>query len=224
LQDRQSTAIAAGVALLLSIVIGGAHEHRAGHSITIVDQNGRAVPNAPTSTAGSTIDVAVGNGGFNFNPSTANIVVGDTVKWTWFGSGHNVRSGTPCTSPDSAFCSTNDTNCTANGLSNSGTTYSHTFNQAGTFQYYCSQHCGSGMKGSVVVSTPFIMITAIVYSGGNVTITGQTLPNLTIHIETSPDLVTAFATPVAVTANGTGGFTFPDSTGLTMRFYRAVYP
>ena len=42
-------------------------------------------------------DVAVGpGGGFTFDPDTVNISVGDTVRWTWAGSGHSVTSGPPC--------------------------------------------------------------------------------------------------------------------------------
>jgi plastocyanin len=222
MQDRRLLFAAVLLALGLTSAVAG--ERRAS-AIVIRDERGRIVPRAPASSSGATVDVAVGASGFTFSPSTVNIVVGDTVRWTWFGSGHNVRSGTPCSSPDGAFCSINDTNCTANPLSNSGTTYSHTFGQAGTFQYYCSAHCGSGMKGTVVVDTPFVVITSIVRAAnGDVTILGQTLPNLTIHIESSPDLVTTFGNGVPVTANETGGFSFTDSTALSKRFYRAVYP
>jgi plastocyanin len=209
---------------LCLFVFASAASARDRHSITIVDRNGRVVPSAPTSPNGNTVDVQVGNGGFNFNPSTVNIAVGDTVRWTWFSSGHNVRSGTPCNTPDNAFCSINDTSCTTNPTSSNGTVYSHTFNQAGTFQYYCSVHCAGGMKGSVVVSTPFILITSITDVAGSVTIAGQTLPGLTIHIESSADLVSGFSNPVAVTANGSGGFNYVDATALSARFYRAVYP
>ena len=63
-------------------------------------------------------------------------------------------------------------------------------------------------------------------ANGHFVIAGQTLPNLTIHFESSPDLVTAFGNGVAVTANGTGAFQYDDAgaTSLTMRFYRATYP
>ena len=32
--------------------------------------------------------------------------------------------------------------------------FTNTFNSAGTFPYYCSQHFGSGMKGSIIVAAP----------------------------------------------------------------------
>ena len=34
---------------------------------------------------------------FTFMPDTANISVGDTVRWTWESDFHNVTSGTSCT-------------------------------------------------------------------------------------------------------------------------------
>src|SRR5262249_24172304 len=68
--------------------------------IRVVDQNGRpAVSGVPSATS-TTVDVTVGpGGGFTFDPSTVNISVGDTVRWTWASRGHSVTSGnsTSCT-------------------------------------------------------------------------------------------------------------------------------
>ena len=197
--------------------------------IVILDQNGRVAPDMPFQPTGQTVDVKVGFGGTNFNPSTVNIVVGDTVRWTWFSFGHNVRSGTPCTGPNSQFCSPNDINCTTNPTSNTNATYSHTFNQAGTYSYYCSVHCDCGMTGTVNVTAPFVNITSVVRSvDGHCLISGLTVPNLTLHIESSPDLVTAFGPlmPGTATANNTGIFQYDDAgaVGLPMRFYRVTYP
>src|SRR6266481_8986467 len=115
--------------------------------LRIVDQNGRpAVSGVPSATS-TTVDVTVAPGGtFTFSPSTLNISVGDTVRWTWASSGHSVTSGTPCTI-DGQFCSPNDTNCEAGVLSNTGTVYEHTFAQAGAYSYFCVAHCGLGMTG-----------------------------------------------------------------------------
>src|SRR5215831_5397512 len=77
--------------------------------IRIFDQNGRpAVSGVPS--GGQTFDVAVGQGGFTFDPNGLNISVGDTVRWTWFGNNHSVTSGAPCT-PDGQFCSPDNMNC-----------------------------------------------------------------------------------------------------------------
>src|SRR5262249_46759659 len=122
--------------------------------IRVVDQNGRpAVSGVPSATS-TTVDVTVGpGGGFTFDPSTVNISVGDTVRWTWASSGHSVTSGnsTSCTA-DGQFCSPNNTNCSTCVLSNVNFVYEFTFTQAGNFSYFCCAHCALGMTGVVNVA------------------------------------------------------------------------
>lgn len=99
-----------------------------------------------------TVDVAVGaGGGFSFSPSTVTIKVGDTVRWTWDGSGHNVVSGTGGVA-DNKFCSPSDTGCATAATSTTGAIYSHTFTTAGAFPYFCKPHALAGMTGSVTVN------------------------------------------------------------------------
>jgi plastocyanin len=120
--------------------------------IRILDQNGQPAENGIPSPDGTTVDVAVGpNFTFVFDPSTVNISVGDTVRWTWGSSGHSVTSGPPCVA-DSQYCSPDDMNCASGILSNSGTVYTHTFSQAGAYSYFCAAHCIIGMTGTVNVS------------------------------------------------------------------------
>jgi plastocyanin len=106
-----------------------------------------------TTTAPMTVTVMVGpNNTFTFSPAAVTIGVGGTVTWMWAGSGHSVTGGNNATcTADNSFCSPNDTNCSAGATSPAGATYSHTFATAGTFQYFCTPHCMSGMKGSVTV-------------------------------------------------------------------------
>ena len=119
--------------------------------IRIVDQNGQPDVSGFPSAISTTFDVTVGpGGGFTFDPSTVNISVGDTVRWTWAGSGHSVTSGPPCAA-DSQYCSPNDTSCFPGTLSNSGTVYQHTFTHAGAYSYHCLAHCVLGMTGVVNV-------------------------------------------------------------------------
>ena len=119
-------------------------------AIHIVDQSGRPAVSGVPSGTGQIVDVQVGPG-FAFQPDTVNISAGDTVRWTWAGSGHSVTSGPPCV-VDSQFCSPDDTNCPAGVLSNVGTVYTHTFSNPGVYSYFCHSHCFKGMTGVVNVS------------------------------------------------------------------------
>jgi plastocyanin len=150
--------IAAGLVSFSPSIFGKGHDAApsrnklAAHAINIVDQFGRPDPGARPSATSQIFDVTVAPGGSRvFSPSTVNISAGDTVRWTWGGSGHNVTSGSSCTA-DSQFCSPADMNCSSGPLSDTGTVYSHTFAQVGTYSYYCSAHCFSGMVGTVNVA------------------------------------------------------------------------
>jgi len=70
-----------------------------------------------------------------FTPSAVTINQGETVTWTFRESGHNVESSSA--SFESDFLSNGDT-------------FSHTFNQPGTFSYVCGAH--DDMRGSVTVN------------------------------------------------------------------------
>jgi plastocyanin len=106
-----------------------------------------------TTTLGTprTHTVMVGAGGaLAFMPANLTIQVGDTVRWVWGSGGHSVVSGTNGNA-NNRFCSPSDTGCDNPPLSNMGTTYEHTFAQAGTFPYYCSVHFSLGMTGTIKV-------------------------------------------------------------------------
>jgi len=79
------------------------------------------------------------------NNSTTVINVGDTVQWSWSSGTHSTTSGT-CSGPGA---------CTASGTWDSTVlsapnTFSFTFNNAGSFPYYCQVHTTS-MLGKVIV-------------------------------------------------------------------------
>lgn len=79
----------------------------------------------------------------SFAPASLTVKVGDTVTWTWQGGNHDVVSGPNCTA-DGTFKSALQ--------SAMGTTFTHTFDKAGSFEYFCTPHCASaGMKGTIVV-------------------------------------------------------------------------
>ena len=73
----------------------------------------------------------------------ANIMIGDTVRWTWTDSfSHTVTSSSGPTPFDSGFHS---------GL---GFVYSLTFAQAGTWDYLCLVHGAVSMSGTITVPEP----------------------------------------------------------------------
>ncbi len=77
---------------------------------------------------------------FSYTPEQLQIAVGDTVVWTNQGGTHSV------TADDGSF---------GRPASGAAWTYSHTFDSAGTFLYYCTIHGapnGVGMSGRIVVS------------------------------------------------------------------------
>jgi plastocyanin len=136
-----------------------------------------------------------------FIPAIIHISVGDTVRWTWQGLPHSVTSG-QCLSDqyedctvDNRFCSPSDTNCAAGQPSGVGFVYSHQFNTAGTYPYFCNQHFGL-MNGTVIVdgsASPTIQFSSASYSvgegGGAATITvsrsGATTSSATVDYATS---------------------------------------
>jgi plastocyanin len=122
------------------------------HSATAAIDGAEGSPLTYTATAttgtgpppGPTIQV--GNGGNTFEPALINVTVGQTVTWVWpAGSiAHNVR-------PDDGIHPAR-----SGALANGPKTYSYTFDDAGTFLYFCEAHGGFGgvgMSGRVVVAT-----------------------------------------------------------------------
>lgn len=80
------------------------------------------------------------NGGGNgFGPAAVEVTTGTTVVWEWTGAGgtHNVVA------EDGSFQSEYATKA--------GTTFEHTFEEPGTYTYYCKPHLNMGMKGAVRV-------------------------------------------------------------------------
>ena len=82
-------------------------------------------------------------------PSSVNVSVGETVTWSNDDiAAHTVTSGTASGGPDSVFDSS---------LFAAGTTFSHTFEQEGTFDYFCMVH--PWMVGNVIVGEAMSMAT-----------------------------------------------------------------
>jgi plastocyanin/acyl CoA:acetate/3-ketoacid CoA transferase alpha subunit len=94
-----------------------------------------------------TVAVAPPNGGSpTFAPDSVSIQPGDTVMWVWKDTPdtpHTVTSGTPTGGPTGLFES---------GLQKRPFTFSFTFPNPGTFDYYCIPHAAMGMIGTVIVA------------------------------------------------------------------------
>ena len=121
-------------------------------SVARLTNSAKITSTAPDSRPGAIIDVTVGIGGsLTFFPDEVIINVGDTVRWTFAEVGHNVVSGSTCIA-NNQFCSPSDVDCATTPSSPSGAVYTHTFNQAGTFSYFCSPHCFNKMIGVVIVN------------------------------------------------------------------------
>lgn len=87
------------------------------------------------------VDVgAEGNGGaFAFAPAAVRVDSDTTVTWVWTGNGsaHNVVE------ENGAFESETRTEADYE--------FEHTFDDSGTYLYYCAPHLGFNMRGAVVV-------------------------------------------------------------------------
>jgi plastocyanin len=135
-----------GLALLSLMAVAGCTE-----------DEGATVNPASVPPAGNNVIVGP-NGTISFAPMTITINAGDTVNWSWASGPHTVTSGVPG-APDGKFCSlpagqaVNAMSCNTTAYATSSGTYSHTFDVAGTYAYYCTIH-GAAMTGSVVVNAP----------------------------------------------------------------------
>jgi plastocyanin len=107
----------------------------------------------PTPPAGDTRRVNVGQGGTNFvdevsDNSTSTITVGTTIRWVWVGGDTHTTTSGPCPP-----CNPNPAPGPDSWSSpmQSGGAFEHTFNNAGTFPYFCIPH-SLGMTGTVIVN------------------------------------------------------------------------
>jgi plastocyanin len=98
-----------------------------------------AAPTSAPATRGGGASGAVDITGFAFVPATLDVAKGTKVTWSnKDGTTHHVASGVPG-SPDGKF----------DGGVAGGATFSFTFNDSGTFKYFCSIH--TTMIGTITV-------------------------------------------------------------------------
>ncbi len=104
----------------------------------------------PAFAATVTVDIKSGSSSLTtdaMDPNPVNVNVGDTVTWTNRDSQpHTVTSGTGG-QPDGNF----DSSPNFDPIMAPGATFSHTFDEAGEFPYYCGLHIN--MVGTVIVAS-----------------------------------------------------------------------
>ena len=99
------------------------------------DATSPADTEAENGTQPTQVSVSVQN--FSFTPGEVTVAVGSTVTWN-FESGFHTTTGTGDEEWDS-------------GGTSDGDSFSHTFNNAGTFTFICSIHPAQ-MQGTVTVA------------------------------------------------------------------------
>lgn len=108
-------------------------------SVLILAACGGGAAPAPTATVTAASDAAVTVEGFKFGPQSLEAKVGTKVTWTnKDGAAHTTTSGKPGTK-DGKW----------EGQLQASGSFSFTFTQAGTFDYFCAIH--NTMTGTVVV-------------------------------------------------------------------------
>ena len=155
----------------------------------------------PTTPAPTTYPLVVQVGSptntFSPSPTNATIYVNQTVQWVWAAGLHNVVSG----SCPGGTCASNGNFTSGSATSVVGTTYTHTFTQAGNYSYYCGVH-GSSMTGYVVVlasSTTTATPTTPAPTTPAPTTAAPTTPAPTTPAPTTPAPTTAAPTTAAPT-------------------------
>lgn len=137
MRDRKTATVAATIGVLLILVVGlvvagnmrGNEGRTAGGNVK--------TPGSSSADAVQTGSVTIRN--YAFSPAAVKVKKGTTVTWTNQDTvRHNVKTaeGAPA-----AF---------EGPLLDQGMSYSYTFTQAGTYNYFCQPH--PYMKGSVIVT------------------------------------------------------------------------
>ncbi|MBI0584780.1 MAG: cupredoxin family copper-binding protein [Methanomassiliicoccus sp.] len=136
---KRSTAIAAVIIILIVVVIVAAAAVLMMDQPGIYDPNGGTNETRPSGTGNTTSGgSAVNIQNFAFDPTPLTVPVGTTVTWT---NNDSIAHTATSTSGPASFDS---------GLLDQGETYSYTFEQAGTYDYYCTPH--PFMQAQIIVT------------------------------------------------------------------------
>src|SRR5262245_47836636 len=92
--------------------------------------------------------ITVDGASVQFHPARVVVEQNDHVRWNWTGGSHNTTGGAPCTA----------NGLWASALNSITTFFSRQFMEIPqTLPFFCQPHCGLGMNGQVVVTTPIDM-------------------------------------------------------------------
>ncbi len=97
--------------------------------------------------------------GMSFTPANITIDLGDTVRWTNTAGTHNVNGTTATFSGNPA---------SFGNAVGTGWVFDHKFTVAGSYDYRCDIHGGSGMTGRVIVVDPTANIETVTTSGNGI--------------------------------------------------------
>lgn len=152
----------------------------------------------------TTVDAAT----IQFHPAVIAVEQDDHVRWSWTGGTHNTTSATTTSS------------CVASGLwasnlNSLSTSFTRQFTTPpGVVPFYCQPHCGLGMRGQVVVTTP-IDAKAVLAAGGAVQLDWTGGGGVYRIFRSASPLFPTAATTVLTGPQGTTVLTFTDTNGGT---------
>jgi plastocyanin len=122
------------------------------------DTSGSTATGATRDTAGSAAVVVKMTDDLAFRPETVEITAGETVTWTNVGTYPHTVTAYADGIPDGGeyfasggFESERAARVESGGYVEEGDSYSHAFETAGVYEYYCIPHEYAGMVGTVEV-------------------------------------------------------------------------
>jgi plastocyanin len=148
------------------------------------------------------VEAVAANGlSLKFVPATIPVETGDYVLWNWTSGIHTTTSGMPCLA-DGLWSSS---------LDSVTTQFTRQFLEApGARSYFCSPHCGLGMTGSVLVTSPIDLATTDVSGATMLSWTGG--GGIYRVFRSNSPLFPATLTMVLTPTSGTSQTSFLDRT------------
>lgn len=149
----------------------------------------------------TTVNVSIS--GLSFSPSTVNVSIGDTVKWTWLNGNHTT------TCDGSSFTSRPLGAASWNAPMNSGNpSFKYVVSVAGTYNYKCTFHAPS-MVGVINATAPstFLNLTAIIEGFWDGSVMTNDTVKVFLHNSTSP-FAKVDSAKVKLNNSGNGLLTF----------------